>query len=178
MPTPQAIAPYAIAAGTVVLTWRIGIRLRRSVGRQELKLRRVRISAYLFPAALLLLLPSALVHPTNALAQAVGIGIGVLAARFSLGSTKFEVTEHGHFYTPNPYVGTAIVALFFARVAYRLARTYEATGGFAVPPSAVIKNPFTILVAGLVLGYYSWLSWGLLRWYKQTPSKSSTPNAA
>ena len=178
MPTPQTVAPYAIGFAAIVLIWRVATRFRRSIGRQELHLRKLRISAYLLPVAMLLLFSSALMHPWNALAQAVGMTAGVLAARFSLSTTKFEVTPGGHFYTPNPYIGSAIVALFFARVAYRVARTYEATGGFLVPPAEAIKNPFTILVAGLVLGYYSWLSWGLLRWYKQTSAATSAPGGA
>jgi hypothetical protein len=151
------------------LVWRVGTRLRRSVGRQELKLRKVRFSAYLLPVALLLLLSSALVHPINAVALLLGAGAGVFAARYSLSTSKFEVTERGHFYTLNPYVGWAILALFFARMAYRLALTYEATGSFVVPASEAVKNPLTVFVAGLVLGYYSWLARGLLRWYKQNP---------
>lgn len=170
MPTPQAVAPYALAITAVVLVWRVGSRIRRSIGRQELKLRRVRFSAYLFPLVLLLLLSSAFAHPLNAVAQAAGMGLGILAARFSLRTTRFEVTPQGHFYTPNPYVGTAVVALFVARVGYRLVGTYQATGAFTMPPAEAIKNPFTVLVAGLLLGYYAWLSWHLLRWYKNTPA--------
>lgn len=173
-PTPQAVAPYAVAVATVVFVWRVGTRLRRSVGRQELRPGRVRFSACLLPVALLLLLTTALLHPWNAVFQAVGVGAGVLAARYSLGTTKFEVTDAAYWYTPNPYVGSAIVALFLARVGYRLARTYEATGGFVVAPTEAIKNPYTILIAGLVLGYYSWFSWGLLRWYKDA-SAGRTP---
>ena len=168
MPTPQTIAPYALAVAAVVLVWRVGVRLRRAVGRQQLKLWRVRLSAYLLPVGMLLLLSTAWVRPWNALAQGLGVGIGLLAARYSLRRTRFEVTEHGHFYTPDPYIGVAIVALFLARVAYRLMRTYEATGGFMVPPSEAVKNPVTVLVAGVVLGYYSWTAWGLLAWHKRT----------
>jgi hypothetical protein len=173
MPNPQSVAHVAIAAAAVVLVWRVGTRLRRAIGRQEFHLRRARFSAYVLPVALLMLLAVAFAQPWHALAQAGGVGLGIAAARYSLRTTTFEVTPAGHFYTPNPYVGSAIVALFLARVVYRLTLGYLGTDGFTAPPSEALRNPFTIFVAGLVLGYYSWHAWGLLRWYKQTPRGSN-----
>jgi hypothetical protein len=172
MSTPQTVSPYVIAVAAILLVWRVGIRLRRSSGRQHFRLHKLRVSAFLLPLLLLLLLLLSLsVHPINAVAQAIGVGTGGLISQYGLRTTKFEVTELGHFYTPNPYVGTAVVALLLAKVVY-LAGTYAATGGFKVPATESIANPFNIFVPGVVLGYYSWLAWGLLRWYKRTSSPS------
>jgi hypothetical protein len=173
MSTPHTVSPYVIAVAAILLFWRVGIRLRRSIGRQHFRLHKLKVSAFLLPLLLLLLLLlSVSVHPINAVAQAIGVGTGGLISQYGLRTTKFEVTELGHFYTPNPYVGTAVVALFLAKAVYLLAGTYAATGGFNVSASEDIANPFNIFVAGVVLGYYSWLAWGLLRWYKRTSSPS------
>jgi hypothetical protein len=178
MPTPQQLAPYGIALAVVILLWRIGARVRRTIGRQRLQPRRVRFSAYFLPFAMVLLMLGASSHPWNAAAQFAGIALGVAAASYSIRTSRFEVVNGEHFYTPNPYVGTAVVALFLGRLLYRLALVYTTTGAFTSAPESLVKSPLSVFTAGLMLGFYSWQAWHLLRWHKATHQSASAPSGA
>lgn len=57
----------------------------------------------------------------------VGAGLAVVA----LQRTTFETTAAGRFYTPDPYLGMFVLALFMARLGWRLATVTTTQGGFA-----------------------------------------------
>ncbi len=178
MASPQQIAPLAIGLAVVILAWRIGVRVRRTIGRQPLRLRRLRVSAYFLPFALLMLFLGACRHPLSAVAQLAGIALGVGAATYSFRTSLLEVDQGQHFYTPNPLVGSAILALFLGRLLYRSATVYTATGAFTMAPESIIKSPLSVFAAGLLLGFYSWQAWLLLRWHKRSPTSASAAGGA
>ena len=178
MKSPHNFATLSVALSIaltgVIVIWQVSAQIRRSIGRQRLSVYRTLFSAYVLPVALTLLLVSAFEHPMNALAEAGGVAVGAYAARYALRTTKFYSEGYDLYYTPNPYVGTAMLSCFVLVLAYHLMEVYQATDGFAVPPTQTEESPATVLVVGALLGYYSIYSWGLLRWRRgiQLPGKN------
>ena len=167
MASPHAISALPLAAASLLVAWRLAARVRRLIGRQPLRLWRVRLSAGLLPVALLVLLATAFAHPPNALALASGIALGIAAAGHSLRTTRWEAGPAGWFYTPNPYVGVVLFALLCARLGYRLIEAYARGGSFA-PPADLFRSAPTLLIVGLLLAHYATYAWGLLRWRART----------
>src|SRR5579863_10297416 len=110
-------------AGTVALlgglyAWGIYRRIRRNIGQQRLRPRRIIISIVIFSVISVLFL-SASVHDMRLLAGiGGGLALGVMLGFVGLKLTRFETTEAGHFYTPNTYIGIGLSALFIGRLAY------------------------------------------------------------
>jgi hypothetical protein len=144
--------PAAIA---VYLGWRVYRRVRKNIGRQPLRSKRmiVRITLYSF-LTVLLGISALLFGGTNVLmglggGLVLGAGLGVYGLRL----TKFEATAEGRFYTPNRYIGVGVSALLVIRLAYRLILF----SGVAGPPSAqprLMQSPLTLFLFGMVAGYY------------------------
>ena len=78
--------------------------------------------------------------------------------------TRFEVTPAGLFYTPNAYLGAALSVLLIARIAWRYAQIYAAQGPLDASPAEFGRSPLTLLIFGMLAGYYTVYSAGLLRW--------------
>ena len=163
-----------LGIGAFIL-WRISARVRRMIGRQRLSGVRPYISVVLFPLLVLVLLVVALGSPTALLGLlagcAAGVGLGVVGLKL----TRFEATPAGHFYTPNPYLGVALSVLLIARLAWRYAQLYGA--GLADDGSMhLARSPLTLLIFGLLAGYYTTYSAGLLRWkHRVEPSGFDAP---
>lgn len=92
---------------------------------------------------------------------ALGTGLGVYGLRL----TKFEQTPRGLFYTPNAHLGVALSLLFVGRIAYRAAQLYFSSGSLLVGrPTDFARSPLTLLIFGVLAGYYVTYAVGLLRW--------------
>ena len=86
--------------------------------------------------------------------------------------TRFENTGKGFFYTPNLHLGIAVTMLFIARLLYRGLELYM----IPAPARDFTSSPLTLLVFGLLGGYYAAYGRGLLRWRRhlQTPGASAS----
>lgn len=93
----------------------------------------------------------------------VGISVATLLEGFASGAllgfvgykiTHFETSDDLHHYTPNPYLGGAIVLLFFGRIVYRFLLVSSDSGLSASPVPALHQSPLTLFFLGLPLGYY------------------------
>ena len=144
-------------------------RLRRSVGRQRVRPRRMswRIGFLIFGTLMLGLSPPH--SPALIAALFAGVVAGVGVAWFSLRHTRFEQVGDLHYYVPNLYIGLAVSALFIARIVYRLivlAPQLQSTANdSAMPPWMTLNNtrtPLTLALLGLVLGYYAAYYLGVL----------------
>lgn len=78
--------------------------------------------------------------------------LGGILGFVGLRLTRFENTEQGHFYTPNAYIGIALSTLFIGRIVYRLMLAGNFATGRASPNS--FQSPVTLLIFGLIVGYY------------------------
>jgi hypothetical protein len=152
---------------SMVVAWAVYRRLRRTIGRQLVQTGRLRYRIGVFTVLGALILYASLSEFTLLAALIGGIGCGALLAPVGLRHTKFETTAEGRFYTPHTYIGLIVSALFLARIAFRLASQYLAPHAEAVldpnPFAAYKKNPLTLSIFGVLIGYYIVFNFGVLR---------------
>ncbi len=172
--TPAAVHPSMFATiGVIALVlWRLYARIRRTIGRQTFKRRRVIMTLIVFPILLVLLLMTTIGHPLNAIPLCAGAAVGALLGVYGLRLTRFEATETGHFYTPNAHLGIALSLLFVGRLVYRFLHLQMSGDGPAGPPMDFTRSPLTLLIFATLAGYYVSYAVGLLRWSQRTPLPS------
>jgi len=165
-PSPSTITLLVLMP---LFAWRIYTRLRRMVGRQRLSRMRLRVTLGMYIAMLVLLCFAAHTHPERLWWLAGGLVPGSLLGFVALNKTRFEPTPEGLFYTPNIHLGIALSLLFVARIAYRLATVYatEPTAPHGMDEFA--RSPLTLVVCGMLAGYYITYSGGLARWRFRVP---------
>jgi cytochrome b561 len=95
-----------------------------------------------------------------------GVAVGAILGVVGLRLTRFERTAEGWFYTPNAHIGIALSALFTARVAWRLVQLQLHGAAPAAAPGGAqfASSPLTLVVFGMLAGYYTVYAAGLLRW--------------
>ena len=155
------LLPAGIA---VLVAWRLYSRVKRMVGRQRLSKVRPWLTACLFPLLVAVLLLSSLARPEAALALLAGVVAGAALGLYGLRLTKFEQTPLGLFYTPNAHLGIALSLLLIARIGYRAAQLYFASGATQEASTTFVRSPLTLLIFGTLAGYYVAYAIGLLRW--------------
>jgi hypothetical protein len=145
--------------------WRVYARIRRTIGRQRSRAWRHWCGVVFFPLIALMLTFAAF---SSALAEAAlwcGFAGGAVLALRALRLTRFERTAEGFFFTPNAYIGVALSLLLASRVLYRVAQLYGGGGAAARQTHTdFAAAPLTLLILGLVAGYYTVYGAGLLRW--------------
>ena len=183
--TPSAQHLLVTIAIIALIAWRMHSRIRRTIGRQRLSSVRPWITIVLFPLIVALLAFESLRSPQPigiylAGGAVVGIGLGLLGLRL----TRFEVPPAGRFYTPSAHLGIVLSVLLVCRIAWRFA-----TGGFpgsadgasSAPPGASL-TPLTLLLVGMLAGYYTTYALGLIRWSRRSrdlvPSEASGSGGA
>jgi hypothetical protein len=166
---PSLVVPIGLGA---LLLWRTYSRIRRMVGRQHLSNVRPWITVCVFSLLILMLGWVSLARPQSLLGLGGGLAVGIGLGVYSLRKTRFENTAQGLFYTPSAHVGIAVSLLFVGRILYRLLQMYGSgiPGGGPAPapgqdPMAnYATTPLTLLVFGVLAGYYVTYAIGLLRW--------------
>ena len=163
---PSMFAWFGIIA---LILWRMYARIRRVIGRQALKRRRLIATLVVFPFLIALLLLASMAHPLNAITLCGGAAIGALLGVYGLRLTRFEATESGYFYTPNAHLGIALSLLFVGRLAYRFIHLQMIGDAPVGPPLDFTRSPLTLLIFATLAGYYVAYAIGLLRWSSNTP---------
>ncbi|MGN2251667.1 DUF1453 domain-containing protein [Frateuria edaphi] len=160
---PNLLMPALMSPLLAFMVWR---RVRRQFGRQL-----VRRGAMITRVAILLavtgLLSLAGLHNPRLLEGLAGgllggIALGLLGLRL----TRFERGADGRdLYLPNPWIGATITAVLVGRLAWRFL-VLVPHDGIAGPMAATVpplgNSPLTLLVVGLMLGYYVSYYAGLL----------------
>jgi hypothetical protein len=150
---PVNVLPVLVVA---FVGWRMYGRLRRNVGRQLFKRRRLNYRICIYGALTLLLAGISLlaVHPLRLMAGLFGgLIAGAPLGLYGLRLTRFETDAEGRFYTPNPYMGVGLSLLLAGRLAYRLiVLSRQATQTHARPQA--MQSPLTLFLFGLLAGYY------------------------
>jgi hypothetical protein len=145
-----------------LIAWRLYARFRRLVGRQRATRVRPWITLTVFP--LLIALITYLVRFGPPLGWlAAGLFAGALLGVYGLRKTRFEPTAAGLFYTPNAHLGIALSLLFAGRIVYRMAELYL-SGGAAFVDRSFVGSALTLVIFGLLAGYYIAYAVGLVRW--------------
>jgi uncharacterized membrane protein YidH (DUF202 family) len=172
----QLLAPLLVS---LLIGWSIYRRARRSIGRQPLRTTRLWVRAAILAIVGALLLAASLVSSTLLEALAGGIVGGVALAAIGLRYTKFESTSEGRFYTPHACIGLFVIALFVARVAYRVMAVYLAPRDLAPagdPFEQYRHSPLTLAILGVLVGYYVVYNLGVLRMSRTvTPGGTDMP---
>ena len=154
---------YAIVAAVLgFVVWR---RISRQFGRQPIRRKRMIARVAIFAAIGALLLLSGL----HDIRLAEGVLGGALAGA-ALGLVGLRLTRFtsdpakGDCYLPNPWIGAVLTALLLGRLAWRFlvlwpqmqhaeALAAAAPAGTMVP-MGYQSSPLTMLVIGLLVGYY------------------------
>jgi hypothetical protein len=161
---PPSSSTIALLALLPLLGWRVYARFRRAVGRQHLSSARPWITLTIFSILVVFLAYAAHTHVERLWWLAAGLSAGTLLALYGLRMTRFEPTPQGLFYTPNAYLGIAMSLLFLGRIVYRLFEVYAIRPEAFHGPSDFARSPLTLMVFGLIAGYYIAYSIGLVRW--------------
>jgi hypothetical protein len=148
--TSPNFVPVAIGA---LIAWRIFARMRRNIGRQPLQPKRMMTRIVIYGILTLLLAAFSVLYPRLLLGLGAGLALGVPLAFVGLKLTKFETTPEGRFYTPNPYIGSALTVLLAARLIYRLIVLSNISQNPTQSPPAM-QSPLTLCVFGILAGYY------------------------
>lgn len=151
-----------------LLAWMVWRRVSRQFGRQPIRRKRMifRIAVFALLGGMLAL--SGFHHLALAEGLAGGVLLGAALGLLGLRLTRFEVDPvKGDCYVPNPWIGALLTALLLGRLAWRLLVVWpsmqqaSAVPG-AMPPAGYAASPLTMLVIGLLVGYYIAYFSGLL----------------
>jgi len=152
------VVPYVVAVLAVLLVYR---RLRRSFGRQPLRPVRMGIRIGILIVLGCSLLPPAIREGSFLVTDLAGLLAGVALGLWGARRTRYLRREDRLYYIPHTYSGVAVSLLFVGRLAYRMVTLYsmnQAAGGadamreFGSP--AMFKNPVTVGLLFVVIGYY------------------------
>ncbi len=142
---PTLLVPFIV--------WRVYSRVRRNIGRQPYRSRRLLGSAIFFSIVTALLALMATPHHAALGALAGGLLVAVALGAVSLKLTTWENSAAGEFYTPNRTIGLAVTLLFIGRLVYRVV-TLTAAPAADGPPPAMFQSPLTFFIFGITAGYY------------------------
>lgn len=150
-----------------LLGWIVWRRVSRSFGRQPIRRKQMifRIGVFALVGAMLAL--SGLHRLALAEGLFGGVLLGAALGLLGLRLTRFERDPaRGDCYVPNPWIGALLTVLLLGRLAWRLMVLLPAmqhTGaGLPMPPPGYTSSPLTMLVIGLLVGYYIVYFSGLL----------------
>jgi uncharacterized membrane protein len=160
VPTPV----IALALAPLVL-WRLYSRIRRLTTRQRSRTWRHRTTLVFFPLLLVLMGLASMGAPVALAALAAGIALGVPVGMLALKKSTFEKSGDEFYFTPHALIGFGVAMLFIGRMAYR-AYEFYLQGSFV--QHDFVRSPLTLLVFGILSGYYMTYAAGLLRWRKGT----------
>lgn len=141
---------FALLAG--LIGWRLYRRIRRNIGRQKLRPKRIIVSMILFAVASAFIIATGLQHTQVLLGFGGGVLFGALLGFLGLRLTRFETTNEGHFYTPDTRIGVGLSLLLAGRILYRV--VYMQEGSLTPDHPAVQPTPLTFLIVGSMVGYY------------------------
>ena len=140
-------------------------RLRRTFGPQPIAPKRMALRMILLSVVSIAILVSR-PTPIGFAAAVAGIIPGIVLAAYGLKHTQFDVTSTGTSYTPNPWTGLVVTALFLGRLAARMFSVYEAgvlaTSG-SPPVTGFQRSPLTLAIFFLMAAYYVAYYAGVLR---------------
>jgi hypothetical protein len=165
------MTPTPIVAAVLVpfVTWRVYQRVKRLMVRQRSQAWRHWIAAILFPLVMVLLGTTAIAHPAALAGMAAGVAAGIALGVLALRRTVYERVGSDFYYTPNAQIGILVAMLFLGRLMYR---AYEFYILGAAQTQDFAGSPLTLLVFGVLAGYYTTYAAGLLRWRKDAAASN------
>ncbi|CAI6024410.1 hypothetical protein [Cohnella sp. JJ-181] len=136
-------------------------RIRRTVGFQLLRPRRLQIRVGLFSVVGLVLIATGFMHPVVFAGDAVGLALGGLLAWFAIRHSVVERRTDGLYYRTHVVIESLVIALFVGRIAYRFlfampaaTQTADAFGG-AGALQQYGRDPWTAAILFILIAYYA-----------------------
>ncbi|MBT2144282.1 MULTISPECIES: DUF1453 domain-containing protein [unclassified Rhodanobacter] len=167
-----------------ILAWIVWRRVSRQFGRQPIRRKRMIFRIVVFAIIGGLLALSGFHHVALAEGLLGGILVGGALGLLGLRLTRFEVDPvKGDCYVPNPWIGALLTALLLGRLAWRFLVLWPqmqhdpAAAQAGAYPAGYASSPLTMLVIGLLVGYYIAYFSGLLihhRRFQRTQAGSAT----
>jgi hypothetical protein len=148
-----------------LIIWRLYSRYRKLVGKQMVRPRKLWTSVIFFPLLFVLIGFLSMRHQTALLALLGGGVAGIALSLLGHKLTKFDNTDGVLSYTPNAYLGLAMMTIFVTRIAYRFFQVSDMVQ--QNDPAAMQQmgsSALTMLVFGLLVCYYASYSAGILLW--------------
>jgi hypothetical protein len=152
-----------------LLAWMIWRRVSRQFGRQPIRRKRMIARIVIFAIIGGLLALTGLQQLALAEGLLGGVLIGGAVGLVGLRLTRFEVDpSKGDCYVPNPWIGALLTLLLLGRLGWRLMIMWPVmqqasnAGQYAGPPTGYASSPLTMLVIGMLVGYYIAYFTGLL----------------
>ena len=149
---------------TPLLVWRIYSRLKRLMLRQPSLLWRHWLGATALPVATVIVAVNALPNMLGLAILSLCVSAGAWLSVSGLRLTRFEHVGKEFFFTPNRRLGLLIAMLFVARLMYRGFEVYVNYSEGVPTPQDFANNPITLAAFGLLAGYFTGYSVGLVRW--------------
>ncbi|MEO8779427.1 MAG: DUF1453 domain-containing protein [Rhodanobacter sp.] len=159
---PAHLTTYLILLPLLALmVWR---RVSRTFGRQRIRRKRMIARIVIFAVIGGVLALSGFHHLALAEGLFGGVLVGAAIGLVGLQWTRFEVDPvKGDCYVPNPWIGALLTALLLGRLAWRLmvvwpqlqhAQVAAHEAGMQMQALGYASSPLTMLVIGLLVGYY------------------------
>ena len=157
------VIPQPVIAAVLIpfVMWRVYQRIKRLMVRQHSQAWRHWVGVVIFPVLLVLLGSMALAHPLSLAGMAGGVAVGVVLGTIGLRRTVYERIGADFYYTPSAHIGVLVSMLFIGRLLYR---GYEFYFAGSAHPADFGSSPSTLLVFGILAGYYTRYAAGILRW--------------
>jgi MFS family permease len=161
--TPHSLMPLMVAPLMLLAIWR---RVRGQFGRQPIRRKRMIARIAIFSVLGALAALGGLYNFRLLEGLFGGVLAGAALGLVGLRLTRFERGADGSdAYFPNPWIGGALTVLLVARLAWRLSVLAPLSTAAASPSQgmpAIGQSPLTLLVLGLMIGYYISYYAGLL----------------
>lgn len=174
-----------------VLGWIVWRRVSRTFGRQPVRRKRMAFRIAMFAVLGALLALSGLHKPELAEGLFGGVLVGAAIGLLGLRLTRFDTDPvHGEVYLPNPWIGALLTVLLLGRLAWRLMEMWpqlqlpsradasQGEGFSSMPMAGYTSSPLTMLVVGLLIGYYIVYFSGLLIHHRRFQQAQARGTAA
>ncbi|MEO7052170.1 MAG: DUF1453 domain-containing protein [Rhodanobacter sp.] len=159
---PAHLTSYLIMLPLLALiVWR---RVSRTFGRQRIRRKRMIARVVIFAIIGGVFALGGFHHLALAEGLFAGVLVGGAIGLVGLQLTRFELDPvKGDCYVPNPWIGAVLTVLLLGRLAWRLmvvwpqlqhAQTAAHGAGMQMQPMGYASSPLTMLVIGLLVGYY------------------------
>ena len=157
---PAHLTSYLIMLPLIaLLVWR---RVSRQFGRQPIRRTRMIVRIVIFSLLGGMLALSGLHRAALAEGLLGGVLLGAALGLLGLRLTRFEVDPRkGDCYVPNPWIGGVLTVLLLGRLVWRfmvmwpqMQHAQVAAGAYPMQPIGYTSSPLTMLVIGLLVGYY------------------------
>ncbi|GIN87938.1 protein csk22 [Heyndrickxia sporothermodurans] len=137
-------------------------RVKRSIGFQPLKKRRLITRITIFSFLVILLLFTSALHPISFLYDLVGAAIGSALLIFAMRHSQFERQKETIMFRTHIWIESLILFIFLSRFLYRIFEIYTLSKTQPqLGPEAYGRDPLTLAVffilAVYYIGYYSFV---------------------